>query len=285
VKFSFRQIMASAAGAVLAALIASSFGVTGTIIGVAIASCAATIGTALVSQSIERGHEAVKQVAVRVPEGTTSPLLRRLGGTRASGSATSSSGGSSESRDGSPSSADAAPTEVVGPAAQDTTQMESAAGLVEETRRLEISAVADAPATEHLVATTLPAQPPRPLPAAPRGGSTPFSWKAIAATTAAVFALALLLVIAIELIAGKPLFSNVINPSSPTTTTTTTTTTTGPGSTTTTTSPPSSSTTTSPSTTTTTAGASSTTSTTTSNLGGTTTTTPGVGSATSTTVP
>jgi hypothetical protein len=31
VKFSFRQILASAAGTVIAALIASSFGVTGTI--------------------------------------------------------------------------------------------------------------------------------------------------------------------------------------------------------------------------------------------------------------
>ncbi len=82
-KFSFRQILASVAGAVLAALIASSFGVTGTIVGVAIGSAAATIGSALVSQSIERGHKAVKQVVVRVPEGSTSTLLRRLGGTGA----------------------------------------------------------------------------------------------------------------------------------------------------------------------------------------------------------
>jgi hypothetical protein len=38
VRFSFRQILASAAGAVIAARIASSLGVTGTIIGVAVGS-------------------------------------------------------------------------------------------------------------------------------------------------------------------------------------------------------------------------------------------------------
>ena len=55
-KFSFRQILASVGGAVIAAIIASAFGVKGTIVGVAIGSAAATIGTALVAQSIERGH-------------------------------------------------------------------------------------------------------------------------------------------------------------------------------------------------------------------------------------
>jgi hypothetical protein len=85
VKFSFRQILASAAGAVIAALIASSFGVTGTIIGVAIGSMAATMGTALVSHSLERGQKAVKQAVVRVPEGPTSTLLRRMGGSRPEG--------------------------------------------------------------------------------------------------------------------------------------------------------------------------------------------------------
>ena len=51
----------------IAAVIASSFGVKGTIVGVAIGSAAATMATALVAQSIERGHEAVKQVVVRAP--------------------------------------------------------------------------------------------------------------------------------------------------------------------------------------------------------------------------
>ncbi|HWE68294.1 MAG TPA: hypothetical protein VG298_16755, partial [Acidimicrobiales bacterium] len=80
-KFSFRQLLASAGGAVIAAVIASLFGVKGTIVGVAIGSAAATFGTTLVAQSIDRGHKAVQQVVVRVPE--TSHLLRRLGGTGA----------------------------------------------------------------------------------------------------------------------------------------------------------------------------------------------------------
>ena len=80
-KFSIRQILASTAGAVIAAVIASIFGVKGTIVGVAIGSAAATMATAFVAQSIERGHQAVKQVVVRAPE--TSTLLRKLGGTGA----------------------------------------------------------------------------------------------------------------------------------------------------------------------------------------------------------
>ena len=82
-KFSYRQILASAGGAVLSAVIASIFGVKGTIVGVAIGSVAATVGTALLFQSIDRTHAAVKQVVVRVPEG--SKLLHRLGGTDAAG--------------------------------------------------------------------------------------------------------------------------------------------------------------------------------------------------------
>jgi hypothetical protein len=81
-KFSYRQILASAAGAVISAVIASTFGVTGTIVGVAIGSIAATTGTALVVQSIDRTNKAVKQVAVRAPENS---VLRRLGGTKAAG--------------------------------------------------------------------------------------------------------------------------------------------------------------------------------------------------------
>ena len=86
-KFSIRQILASTAGAVIAAVIASIFGVKGTIVGVAIGSAAATMATAFVAQSIERGHQAVKQVVVRAPESST--LLRKLGGTGASGGASS----------------------------------------------------------------------------------------------------------------------------------------------------------------------------------------------------
>ena len=161
-KFSFRQILASTAGAVIAAIVASSFGVKGTIIGVAIGSAAATMGTALVAQSIDRGHEAVKQVVVRVPE--TSTLLRKLGGTGVSGPSASSVTTSS------------APTEVVRqpPGSQrgardDGDGIDGGAGGRDpapgDLRR------ADAPATERLEASTTPRRPAGARRAAGRGGS------------------------------------------------------------------------------------------------------------------
>lgn len=266
-KFSARQILASAAGAVIAALIASIFGVKGTIIGVAIGSAVATLGTALVAQSIERGQEAVKQVVVRAPESST--LLRKLGATGASGDAASSVDASS------------VPTEA-GPTAgagAETVEMESAAGPLGETEHLEISAAADAPATERLDATTTPMQPAR-------GPSRRFSWPAIAGTAAIVFVLALMFITAIELISGKPLASifgnagsgtslNNTPPPAPTTTTSSTTpSTTTTSSTTTTTSTPAS--------TTTSTTAPTGTSTTTTSPGASTTTTTGVGVTTTT---
>jgi hypothetical protein len=244
VKFSFRQILASTAGAVIAAIIASTFGVKGTIIGVAIGSAAATIGTAFVAQSIERGHEAVKQVVVKAPD--TALLLRRLGGTGAAGDTSGT--------------ASTAPTQVMGrtaPTDDGTAETASTAAPVGETERLEISAVADAPATERLQATT------RPVPLARRSGmarpvtgsvaARRFAWQAIAAAAVIVFVLALMLITAIELISGKPLsaifggsgtgtsVSNLITPT--TTPKTTPTTSTSTSSTTSTTSPSSSTTT------------------------------------------
>jgi hypothetical protein len=278
VKFSFRQILASTAGAVIAAVVASTFGVKGTIIGVAIGSAAATMGTAFVAQSIDRGHEAVKQVAVRVPD--TSTLLRKLGGTTVSGPSASSVDES------------AAPTEVVGQAQPgasgpgheseaETVEMASSAAPVAETQRLEISAATDAPATERLVASTNPTPAPAAAvrPAVLRG----FSWRAIAVSAVTVFVLALLFITAVELISGKPLstifggadtgttLKNLVNPApapattpTSTTPTTTTSTTTPRSTTTTTTSGATATTTTEPAasaTTTTTPGASTTTTT------------------------
>jgi hypothetical protein len=292
VKFSIRQILASTAGAVIAAVVASIFGVKGTIVGVAIGSAAATMGTALVAQSIERGHDAVKQVAVRVPDSST--LLRKLGGTGVSGPSASSVDASS------------APTEVVGHARPDqsepgqsepgheseaeTVEMASTAAPVAETQRLEISAAADAPATERLVASTSPARAAVARPALLRG----FSWQTIAISAVTVFVLALLFITAIELISGKPLSAifggadtgtsvkNIFNPppapaTTPTSTTSTTSTsTTTPSSTTTTTSGGTATSTTEPTgsaTTTTTPGASATTTTAGAGAGVTTTTT------------
>jgi hypothetical protein len=270
VKFSIRQILASTVGAVCAAVIASVFGVKGTIVGVAIGSAAATMATALVAQSIERGHQAVKQVAVRAPE--TSTLLRKLGGTRASGASASSVDASS------------APTEEVGRSepqgvsAPETVEMASTPAPAGETERLEISATAATPATQRLRATTTPTQVAR------RPTLPGFSWRAIAGTVAVVFVLALLFITAVELISGKPLsaifggadtgttLKNIVNPSpTPTTTPTSTTSTT-------------STTGASGSTTTTTAGATTTTSTT-APQGSATTTTPTTAPSTTTTGP
>ncbi len=78
------QVAASAAGAVLSAVIASFFGVEGTIIGTAIGSIVATSASALVWESIERGHEAVRQVVVK----DHTPFLRS-GTTGSAGEVTS----------------------------------------------------------------------------------------------------------------------------------------------------------------------------------------------------
>ena len=67
----------------LSAVVASVFGVKGTIVGVAIGSVAATTGTALMIESIDRTNKAVKQAVVRTPEHTG--LLLRLRGTKAVG--------------------------------------------------------------------------------------------------------------------------------------------------------------------------------------------------------
>ncbi len=271
-KFSLRQILASAAGAVLAAVIASTFGVKGTIIGVAIGSAAATTGTALVAQSIDRGHKAVKQVVVRSPE--TTALLRKLG-------ATGASGGSDASVD-----AASAPAETPGTSggSDDTLQMHSPPAPVEETQRVEAPAAAQAPRTEKLRTATVPTPAPRSTYTPPRR----FTWKAIAGTAAVVFVLALLFITAVELIAGKPLSSifghagtgtsvnNIFTPSpapSPTTTSTTTSTTL----------PTTTTSTTSPTTTSTTSSTGSSTTTTTGSPGASTTTTTGPGATTTTT--
>jgi hypothetical protein len=184
VKFSYRQILASAAGAVLAAVILSFFGVEGTIIGVAIGSVAATTGSALVFQSIDRTNKAVKQAVVRAPE---SSLLRRLGGTNVAGTTESTPGDSS------------APTEEA------TTSAAASTGGASE-------AESSGPAPTQQIATTSgpggPAgnQPDSDGPA-DRGGSGPggISWRVWALAVLGVFLITLLFVTVIELVAGKPL--------------------------------------------------------------------------------
>jgi hypothetical protein len=249
-KFSYRQILASAAGAVFSAVVASIFGVKGTIVGVAIGSIIATTGTALVFQSIERTNQVVKQVVVRVPDRTK--LLRRLGGTRAAGVTYSKPDSDSVFHEDSASSAAQAPG----------------------------SATSDSSDSDDQLTTPVEV---------PTGSSTEarwnLRWPVVALAIAGVFVVSLIFVTVVELIAGRPLadifghsgngttVKNIFAPSPTTLPTPTTPTTTSTSST---------STTSSPSTTTT--GAGSTTSTT--GVTGTTTTSssvPGTSNTTTTT--
>lgn len=216
--------MASAGGAVLSAVIASLFGVKGTIVGVAIGSVAATMGSALLFQSIERTHDAVKQVVVRVPDSTT--LLRRLGHTKAAGITESEPAGGT------------APAEVTA----------TSAVQVDGPAHTATSGPVDQPT----------GQVPGPARPAPRGVS--LRWPVVFGAVAGVFVLSLLLVTAVELIAGRPLadlfgghgaggttveriFENPPPTLPPTTTTTSTTTTSTSSTTSTSTTVPSSTTT------------------------------------------
>jgi hypothetical protein len=206
------------------------------------------MGTALVAQSIERGQKVVKQAVVRVPEGPTSTLLRRVGGTGAAGGATSSV-------DGGPKQPE--PTEVVGAVGEEATEMEPTAAFVNATARGEVpTAEAVAPVTGRFEAETVPLPPTAvsegagvvgvsggegvaTTATAEEARGRRFTWKAFAGTAAIVFVLALGVVTAVELIANRP---TVFTPSSPSASTTTTST---PSTTSTSTSAPTSSTTTS----------------------------------------
>ena len=238
-KFSYRQILASAVGAVLAAVIASVFGVKGTIVGVAIGSIVATTGTGLAFKSIEKTNKAVKQVVVRAPE---SSLLRRLGGTDAAGLTEATPLESSASTEETGTSAAAAPEGV--------TNADTFAPAV----------------TQQLTAS--PRDPDGPGPDAPgpvdpaESPSVSVSWPVVVLAVFGVFVVSLLFVTVVELATGRPLadlFGHggggttveriFENPTTtlppPTTTTSTTTPTSSTTSTSTTTTTPNSSTTTS----------------------------------------
>lgn len=183
-KFSFRQMLASAAGAVAAASIASFFGVKGTIIGVAIGSAAATMGTAITARSIDRTHHAVRQVVVRAPE---TSLLRRLGGTDATGAVTES----------------VAPVET-----PVTEEVSSNQAQLDQTATTDISRPEPATAlTPAVVAPALAAATATAGAGTDHVGkpSRKFSWPVLVGTIVGVFVFSLLVVTAVELIAGRPL--------------------------------------------------------------------------------
>lgn len=72
------QLVGSALGAVSAAVATSFFGVTGTVIGAAVVSVVATVGTAAYTQSLRRGAEAVRRGTVPAVPVLRSERLRRL---------------------------------------------------------------------------------------------------------------------------------------------------------------------------------------------------------------
>ena len=71
-KLSVKQVVASVAGATIAALALSFLGVGGTIAGVAVGSAAATIVSALAFHSLERGHAKVREIVAPTSPAATS---------------------------------------------------------------------------------------------------------------------------------------------------------------------------------------------------------------------
>ena len=231
------QIAASASGAVLSALIASVFGVSGTVIGVAVGSIVATTVTAIVWESIERTHSKVRDVVVQ--KGHRLPLVHRWATRGAAGEVKADVRSSAIE-----ASVDAGPGS------------EPASGNAPAR-----SATAGAPDLEEVGETRLVAwsraRIPRPTPAgAHRRPARQPRWPLVV-TVAASFVLALGLVTLVEVLGGRPL-SSLIGASSSSGGTsagnflTSTPPEAPPAATTTTTAPPRTTTTTSTSTTTTT---------------------------------
>jgi hypothetical protein len=280
-KLTLRQTLASTAGATLAAILASFFGVKGTIIGVAIGSAAATIGTALVARSIERGHDVVKQV-VGTPEDPG--VFRRLGDTGIVGSVRQDNVETGVIESVSPSDSvsprEEAPTEVLssvvsgdgGP--DDTVTMPTQAGE-HGAKATEPVPVAGATRPTHDALDEVGIE-------AKAGGGYKIDWPVLAGAIGIVFVLTMICIVVIALVTSYVTgnsVANFISPGSTANTTTTVPPSTTTSTSTTTTAPTTTTTTTSESTTTTTVG------TTTTTVSPNPTTTTAANSATTTTSP
>ena len=235
VKFSVRQILASAAGAVIAAIIASIFGVKGTIVGVAIGSIGGDDGHRLrgpVDRPRAPGGQAGRRARARRPRlDAAAPPRRdrverrrvvlsrcRLGADRVVATTGADGGGARRTWRSGIGAATAATDETV--------QMEPSGGTRPSgsrcpsrgpmrvprrtLRRHAGDVAADAPCARRrhrgdpVVGLDLgdgggERDGPRP------GGPAALSWKAIAGAAGIVFVLALLFITAVELISGKPL--------------------------------------------------------------------------------
>jgi hypothetical protein len=212
-----KQVLASAAAAMLAALIASAFGEQGTIIGVAIGSIVATTATVLIARSVERAHHVVRRVRT---EGVD--VLRRVGQTAPVGEVTHAE----------QQSTPAAPTDR---------------GSVVESA----PAGSAQPAGTEVVGTVEEGEVDGPSPPLRWKPIVLAVVAAFAVALVLVTSIELIVGRPISTLFGKntgkePSIGEIFNPPSPTTTSSTTTTTTTPASSTTSTTTPTSSTTTQP---------------------------------------
>lgn len=306
-KLSPIQIIASAAAAVVSAVLLSFLGDKGTILGVALGSVIATLGSAAIGESLRRGHSKVKAVASnqqwRIPgvgtlaggaEGTAAGAESAEGGPTGAvqSSADTTATGTGPSSGNAAATPIAARTQPTIPATPGETVRPLARYSSGDRARLPVTGAATsgrpaAPRSQIAVGRAAAGPTHRPR----RGDGSVFGvrWGVLLAATVLVAALAVGVVLLIQAVSGQSLGHSLGGGGAPapttvpTTTIPASTTTTTPRSTTTTTTTPRSSTTTTtptttPPTTTTVPGATVTTVPTRSG-------TPAAGSATTTTVP
>ena len=188
------QIAASASGAVLSALIASVFGVSGTVIGVAVGSVVATTVTALVWESIERTHSKVRDAVVK--KGPRLPLVHRWA-TRGATEEVEADARSTAIEASVDAGSGNEPATGNEPAAGNEPARAKAAGASDDDEVGETRLVAWSRAT-------------RTQPMAPAGAHRPPMRKPrwpLVVTIAASFVLALGLVTLVEVLGGRPLSS------------------------------------------------------------------------------
>ena len=194
------QIAASASGAVLSALIASVFGVSGTVIGVAVGSVVATTVTALVWESIERTHSKVRDAVVQ--KGPRLPLVHRWA-TRGATEEVEADARSTAIE----ASVDAGSGNEPAAGNEPATGNEPAAGNVPARAKAAGASDDDGVGETRLVAWS---RATRTQPMAPAGAHRPPMRKPrwpLVVTIAASFALALGLVTLVEVLGGRPLSS------------------------------------------------------------------------------
>src|SRR4051812_29332681 len=78
-QLSALQVAAGALAAVSAAVIASFFGVAGTVIGAAVASVVSTVGAAVYTESMRRTHAGLRRAGSRLARRPQSPVNRSAG--------------------------------------------------------------------------------------------------------------------------------------------------------------------------------------------------------------